>query len=89
MNNTIPFASTAGWIFGLLLVVIGVMNLFLVHPVPGMVYLLLSLIYFPPVTAWLKEKYRVRIPVFVKILLGVFIMMFTLGVSDLADMYHI
>jgi hypothetical protein len=87
--NKIPFALIAGWLFGLVLVIIGVMNIFLVHAVPGMAYLLLSLIYFPPVAIWLKDKYRISIPVIVKILLGVFIMMFTLGVSDLAEMYHI
>jgi hypothetical protein len=87
--NKIPFALIVSWLFGLVLVIIGVMNLFLVHPVPGIAYLLLSLIYFPPVTAWLKDKYRISIPVIVKILLGVFIIMFTLGVSDLAEMYHI
>jgi hypothetical protein len=87
--NKIPFALIAGWLFGLLLVIIGVMNIFLVHPVPGIAYLLLSLIYFPPVTEWLKEKYRIRIPAVIKILLGGFIMMFTLGVSDLAEIYHI
>jgi len=85
----IPFVLIAGWLFGMILVIIGVMSLFLVHPVPGRAYLLLSLIYFPPVTGWLKEKYRIRIPVIVKIILGIFIMMFTLGVSDLAEMYHI
>jgi hypothetical protein len=85
----IPFVLIAGWLFGMILVIIGAMNLFLVHPVPGMAYLLLSLIYFPPVTGWLKEKYRIRIPAIVKIILGIFIMMFTLGVSDLAEMYHI
>jgi hypothetical protein len=87
--NKISFALIAGWLFGLLLVIIGVMNMLLVHPVPGIAYLLFSLIYFPPVAKWLKDKYRIRIPAVIKILLGVFIMMFTLGVSDLAEMYHI
>jgi hypothetical protein len=87
--NKINFALITGWLFGLLLVTIGVMNIFLVHPVPGITYLLLSMIYFPPVIEWLKDKYRIRIPVPIKIALGVFIMMFTLGVSDLAEMYHI
>ena len=87
--NKIHFGLIAGWLFGLSLVIIGVMNIFLVHPVPGIAYLLLSMIYFPPVTGWLKDKYRIRIPEVIKIILGVFIMMFTLGVSDLAGMYHI
>ena len=87
--NKIHYGLIAGWLFGLLLVIISVMNIFLVHQVPGIAYMLLSMIYFPPVTGWLKDKYRIRIPVVIKIIQGVFIMMFTLGVSDLAGMYHI
>ena len=87
--NKIPFALLAGWLFGLILVIIGVMNLLLVHPVPGIAYLTFSLIYFPPVNEWLRAKFGFRIPSAVKIILGIFIMWFTLGVSDLAEMYHI
>ena len=46
---------------------IGVLNLFLVHPVPGIVGLLLSLVYFPPATALLKEKTGWTIPPAIKI----------------------
>jgi hypothetical protein len=87
--NKIPFALLAGWLYGLILVIIGVMNLFLVHPVPGIAYLIFSLIYLPPVNEWLRAKFGIRIPVAVKVVLGIFIMWFTLGVSDLAEMYHI
>jgi hypothetical protein len=87
--NKIPFALIAGWLYGLILVIIGIMNLFLVHAVPGIAYLLISLIFFPPVNEWLTLRFGIRIPGVVKIILGVIIMMFTLGVSDLAEMYHI
>jgi hypothetical protein len=87
--NKIPFALIAGWLFGLILVIIGVMNLVLVHPVPGIAYLIFSLIYFLPVNGWLMAKFGFRIPAAVKIILGIFILWFTLGVSDLAEMYHI
>lgn len=74
------------WIFGTIVFVIGVLNLFLVHPVPGVVYLLLSLLYFPPTNALLKKMVGFPIPAVVKIILGIVIIMFTLGVSDLGDM---
>lgn len=87
--NKIPFALISGWFYGLILVIIGVMNLVLVHPVPGIAYLVFSLIYFPPLNDWLRGNFGIRIPTAVKIILGIFIMWFTLGVSDLAEMYHI
>lgn len=48
-------ARLAGWIFGALVLVIGVLNLLLVHPA-------------------------------FKVVLGIVVVMFTLGVSDLGDM---
>jgi hypothetical protein len=87
--NKIPFALIAGWLFALVLVIIGVLNLVLVHPVPGIAYLIFSLIYFPPVMHWLRGNLGIRIPTALKIILGIIIMWFTLGVSDLAEIYHI
>ena len=82
MNN----GHMMGWLFGILLLIIGILNLFLVHPVPGIAYLLLSLIYLPPATAQLKTWFGFSLPPVVKIILGIVIIMFTLGVSDLGDM---
>ena len=83
-RRTTP-SSIIGWVFGIIVFAIGVANLFLVHPVPGIVYLFLSLIYFPPANAFLKEKTGFYIPKVVKIILGIIIIQFTLGVSDLGD----
>lgn len=79
-------SSLAGWLFGLLLIGIGVANLLLVHPVPAIGYGLVSLIYLPPAGAVLKDRFGVSIPVLVKIALAIVVVMFTLGVSDLGDM---
>jgi hypothetical protein len=62
------------------------LNIFLVHPVPGIAYLFLSFIYFPPANAFTSNKLGFSIPVVIKIVLGIIIIMFTLGVSDLGDM---
>lgn len=78
--------NSVGWLFGTVVFAIGVANLLLVHPVPGIVYLLLSLVYFPPANAILRQKTGLLIPIVVKMALGVIIVMFTLGVSDLGDM---
>jgi len=60
---------------------------FLVHPVPGVFYLILSFVYFPPANAILKERFGFSIPLVVKIVLGLVIVWFTLGVSDLAELF--
>jgi hypothetical protein len=78
--------NVGGWAFGLLLVVIGLLNIVLVHPVPGVAYLLLSLVYLPPANTILKEKTGITIPLVLRIILGFVIIWFTLGISDLGDM---
>lgn len=86
MRDYVMPSHIIGWAFGLLVLVVGVLNLILVHPVPGIVYLLLSLVYFPPANAYLKQIAGFSIPPVVKIFLGIVMIMFTLGVSDLGDM---
>ncbi|KAA9327737.1 hypothetical protein F0P96_17130 [Hymenobacter busanensis] len=75
-----------GWVYGTTVVVIGVLNLVLVHPVPGIAYLVVSLIYLPPTAAILKKKIGFAIPRILKIIVGILVIQFTLGVSDLGDM---
>lgn len=76
-----------GWIFSGLVISLGVLNFILVHPVPGLVYLLLSLVFLPPVNSFVKTRFGFRIPIALKILLGIVIVWFTLGISDLAEIY--
>lgn len=75
-----------GWAFGMLVALIGIANLVLVHPVPGIVFLLLSLVYIPPVNGALKQWLGFSIPSLLKIILGFVIIWFTLGISDLGEM---
>lgn len=79
-------SNLAGWVFGLMVLGIGVANLLWVHPVPAAAYTLVSLVYLPPASAALKDKFGFSIPAVVKVILGVVVVMFTLGVSDLGDM---
>ncbi|MES2543814.1 MAG: hypothetical protein V4548_02935 [Bacteroidota bacterium] len=75
------------WSFGLLIFAIGILNIVLVDYRPGLIYIFLSLIYFPPINEILVEKMGLRIPKFLKIILGIIIIWFTLGISDLGDMF--
>ena len=86
MNKTLNLGNFFSGIFALLVIAIGVANLILVHAVPGVVYLLLSLVYLPPVNDFLQKKFGFSIPTIIKIMLGIILIMFTLGVSDLGDM---
>ena len=86
INNRPNVWSISGWIFGMVVLTVGILNMFLVHLVPGVAYLLLSFIYFPPSNAYIRKKFGFQIPLVVKIILAIFIIMFTLGVSDLGDM---
>jgi len=86
MKDGVRTSHIISWIFGIAVFAIGVLNVFLVHVVPGVIYLLLSFIYFPPASVILKKRTGLPIPLLVKIILGVVIIQFTLGVSDLGDM---
>ncbi|MHC2991604.1 hypothetical protein OB13_08420 [Pontibacter sp. HJ8] len=85
-HNTPDIWNLSGWIFGLVVLTVGILNMFLVHPVPGIAYLLISLVYLPPANAYLRKKFGFSFPLVVKIALGIVLFMFTLGVSDLGDM---
>jgi uncharacterized membrane protein YidH (DUF202 family) len=74
------------WLFAALLLVVGVANLLFVHPVPALGYALVSLVYLPPATAVLRDRFGISIHPVAKFVLGIVIVMFTLGVSDLGDM---
>ena len=85
VNQNIKPFNSIGWLFGFVVLAIGITNLILVHPVPGIFFILLSFIYFPPVKMFVKQQFGLVIPLAVKIILGLVIIWFTLGVSDLGD----
>lgn len=86
MNSKSIVLNIISWLFGIAVLAVGLLNVFLVHPVPGVVYLLLSFVYIPPANDILKERFGFSIPLVVKIILGIVIIWFTLGISDLGDM---
>lgn len=87
MTHQSNISNIIGWFFGLTIFTLGILNLILVHPVPGVAYLLISFLFFPPVNVWLRKKFGFSIPLVVLILLGIAVFWFTLGISDLAEMY--
>ena len=79
-------SNAADWLFGIVLLAVGVANLLLVHPVPALGYGLVSLVYLPPARASLERRAGISIHPVARIALGIVAVMFTLGVSDLGDM---
>ncbi|GAB3535771.1 hypothetical protein GCM10027443_25250 [Pontibacter brevis] len=86
MEKTLNLESICSGIFAVVLITVGMLNLFLVHPVPGTAYLFLSIIYYPQTNNFLRKRFGFSIPLLVKIALGIVVIIFTLGVSDLGDM---
>ena len=73
------------WIFFIIFFAIGILNAFLVHIVPGIFYIILSLLYIPATNAILKKKFGFKISLKVKVILALLILWPTLAVGDLAE----
>ena len=83
-NSTV--SNIVSRFIGAVIFTIGALNLWLVHPVPGTVFLLLSLLYIPLLHTLLRKTFGFAVPLAAKIILGIVVVWFTLGVSDLGDM---
>ena len=79
--------NVIGWVFGLAFLVIGVLNVLLIHPVPGVFYLLLSLLYLPPADALLRKRFGFSAPLRVKVVVGLVVLWGTLAMSELAEKF--
>lgn len=86
MSNRSIVWNIVGWLFGIVVLAIGVINLFWGNdPGYGVFIFLLSFAFFPPVNTILKAKTGYRIHPILKLLLGLFIFWSALGVGELFD----
>jgi len=86
MNTNVKVSNIFSWLFGVVVFAIGLVNTFWGDdPGFGIFLLLLSFVYFPPVTIAIKERTGFSIPRIVKIGLGLFIIWASLGVGELFD----
>jgi hypothetical protein len=88
MNNISIVLNIIGWLFGIIVFAIGIINMFWGNdPFFGVFILLVSFIYFLPVNDVLKKMIGFSIPRMgmIKILLGPFILWAALGVGELFD----
>jgi hypothetical protein len=82
MNNP---ENVIGWVFCVVFGIIGILNLILVHPVPGIFYLMISCVYIPATNIILKKRFGFSISLSVKIIVALIILWGTLAVGDLAE----
>ena len=84
INSTLSIIS--GWIFGLLFSAIGIINMGWGNdPVFGLFIFLFSLIYYPFTGYYIRHLTGITIPLWAKVLLGLFILWASLGVGELFD----
>lgn len=86
MKNKEMVWNVIGWIFGVVVFAIGMINTFWGNdPGFGIFLVLLSFVYLPPVNVLFKKITGYKIPVIGKVLLGVFVLWASLGVGELFD----
>lgn len=88
MTGKTNAADIISWLFGIVVVAIGIVNVFWGNDMEfGIFLLLLSFIYFLPVNSILRKIAGFSIPKMgiIKIVLGIFILWASLGVGELFD----
>lgn len=86
MGTTSEMGNILSWIFGVAVFAAGIINTFWGNdPEFGIFLLLLSFVYFPPATTAIYILFGISVPVFLKILLSVFIIWSVPGVGELFD----
>lgn len=86
MDSGTYIGDIISWMFGILALAIGIINTFWGNdPGYGIFIILLSFVYFPPVTVLIKKITCISIHYILKILLGIFILWSALGVAELGD----
>jgi|GEM_PF-1455463 len=85
-QNKFQLRIAIQWFFFVILLVVGVLNLVLVHPVPGIVYLFLALLCLPWTNTFLMEKFNFKIPFAVQIVLFLLFMWYSLAMGEVWEM---
>ena len=84
MDNKSNVWNIISWGFGIVVLVIGIINTFWGNDLGfGVFLIVLSVIYFPPTNVIFKKITGFSIPLIIKILLGLFIIWAALGVGEL------
>lgn len=88
MNKDSKIWTIVSWIFGSAVLANGVLNLFWGNDLGlGLIFILLSFVYFPPINDLIKNGIGLSIHYIVKIVLGIMLIGITLTVGALAEGY--
>lgn len=85
MSNTWTIVN---YFFAVLFLIIGILNAIIIHIVPGIFYILLSLLYFPFSCAFIEKRLNIKIPNWLKLVIAILILWGTLGVGDLMEYFE-
>lgn len=86
MNFKTVANNLISWILGVLFILIGTINLFWGNdPFFGVLIILMSLVYLPPTISIIKKKIGYSLPLFIKFIVGIFILWSAIGVGELFD----
>jgi hypothetical protein len=86
MNNKSSVGDIISWLFGIVFLAIGLINIFWGNDFWfGVFIALLSFAFFPPANVLFKKLVGFSLPVVAKIILGIFILWASLGVGELFD----
>jgi len=77
-----------GWLFGLFVLALGITNIIYGNDSDfGFFLVLLSFIFYPPIGKFLKSHFGFLIPIWVKIVLALFILWSNIAVGAIAEGY--
>ncbi len=88
MTGTLEIKDILSWFLMVVFVLLGVLNIIYIHVVPGIFYLMLSLLYCPPLGDSVRAKIGIAIPYWLKIIIALLILLTTLAVGDLVEYYE-
>ena len=88
MSNSSKTRNIISWVFAILFLGIGILNIFMVHPVPGLIYIAIASIYLPGANTAVRKNLGFTIPFAAKLIIGILAMWFTLGVGDLMEIFE-
>ena len=80
------FGKLISWLFGLLVLTVGILNIIFGNDADfGVFLVLLAFLYFPPVTNYIKKQFRIALPVWIKIVLALLCIWANLAVGAIAE----
>ena len=86
MTTNSKYWSIINWLFGAIFCITGILNIIYVDPRPGIFYIVLAFLYYPPIEVLTKQKLGYALPNWLKTIIWLLIMWATLAVGDLAEL---